>query len=132
MISYSLALQDADRPTSNPLPPESEAFVSAFAEYRNSLVSGQDLIDSVARQVPNFGTEQVFLLYPVFLFTIFLVALFCPLRARKKMLLVQIPLILELTRNGVRCHGLDLVILSLLIYQRGSWSPIFWFFSFYV
>ncbi|PON66612.1 U2 auxiliary factor small subunit [Parasponia andersonii] len=46
--------EDANRPTSNPLPPESEA----FAEYRNSLISGQHLIENVAEQVPNFGTEQ--------------------------------------------------------------------------
>ncbi|XP_062094693.1 zinc finger CCCH domain-containing protein 5 [Humulus lupulus] len=45
--------EDVDRPTSNPLAPESET----FAKYRNSLMCGQQLIESVAEQVPNFGTE---------------------------------------------------------------------------
>ncbi|XP_030497115.2 zinc finger CCCH domain-containing protein 5 [Cannabis sativa] len=45
--------EDVDRPTSNPLAPEFET----FSEYRNSLMSGQQLIESVAEQVPNFGTE---------------------------------------------------------------------------
>lgn len=61
---------------SNPLPPESEA----FPEYRNSLVSAQDLIDSVAQQVPNFGTEQVFLLFLLILFMISVVGLFLSIR----------------------------------------------------
>ncbi|XP_062114247.1 acetyl-CoA acetyltransferase 2-like [Humulus lupulus] len=39
----------------NPLAPESET----FAKYRNSLMSGQQLIESVAEQVPNFGTELI-------------------------------------------------------------------------
>ncbi|KAF5733157.1 hypothetical protein HS088_TW17G00694 [Tripterygium wilfordii] len=47
--------EDSERPTSNPLPPQSEA----FAEYQNpSLVSAQDALENVAQQVPNFGTEQ--------------------------------------------------------------------------
>ncbi|KAF8404033.1 hypothetical protein HHK36_008909 [Tetracentron sinense] len=47
--------EDADRPTSNPLPPQSEA----FADYKNtSMVSGQHVFESVAQQIPNFGTEQ--------------------------------------------------------------------------
>ena len=46
--------QDADRPTSNPLPPQSEA----FADYLNAP-SAQQVLESVAKEVPNFGTEQV-------------------------------------------------------------------------
>ncbi|KAL1831698.1 hypothetical protein ACET3Z_001349 [Daucus carota] len=46
---------DADRPTSNPLPPQSEA----FADYKNAPpISAQQLLENVAQQVPNFGTEQ--------------------------------------------------------------------------
>lgn len=48
--------QDVDRPTSNPLPPQSEA----FSDYRNSVpVSAQQILENVSQQVPNFGTEQV-------------------------------------------------------------------------
>lgn len=46
--------QDADRPTSNPLPPQSEA----FSDYLNTS-SAQEVLESVAKEVPNFGTEQV-------------------------------------------------------------------------
>ncbi|KAJ4717589.1 zinc finger CCCH domain-containing protein 5 [Melia azedarach] len=42
--------EDADRPTSNPLPPQSEAFTN----YQHA----QQALENVARQVPNFGTEQ--------------------------------------------------------------------------
>ncbi|KAL5854190.1 hypothetical protein ACOSQ4_003992 [Xanthoceras sorbifolium] len=42
--------ENTDRPTSNPLPPQSEA----FCDYK----SAQQALESVARQVPNFGTEQ--------------------------------------------------------------------------
>ncbi|GMH25664.1 hypothetical protein Nepgr_027507 [Nepenthes gracilis] len=42
--------EDIDRPTSNPLAPQSEA----FEDYK----SAQELLESVAQQVPNFGTEQ--------------------------------------------------------------------------
>ncbi|KAK9204250.1 hypothetical protein WN943_014508 [Citrus x changshan-huyou] len=45
-----LPLQDVDRPTSNPMPPQSEA----FADYQNA----QQALETVAQQVPNFGTEQ--------------------------------------------------------------------------
>ncbi|XP_022721316.1 zinc finger CCCH domain-containing protein 5-like [Durio zibethinus] len=45
--------EDADRPTSNPLPPQSEA----FADYLNAS-SAQQVLESVAKEVPNFGTEQ--------------------------------------------------------------------------
>ncbi|XVE91021.1 hypothetical protein DITRI_Ditri20bG0122600 [Diplodiscus trichospermus] len=43
----------ADRPTSNPLPPQTEA----FANYLNAS-SAQQVLESVAKEVPNFGTEQ--------------------------------------------------------------------------
>ncbi|KAJ6309260.1 hypothetical protein OIU76_018786 [Salix suchowensis] len=47
--------EDADRPTSNPLPPQSEA----FTEHQNAfIVSAQQMLENVAQQVPNFGTEQ--------------------------------------------------------------------------
>ncbi|XP_062080649.1 protein DETOXIFICATION 45, chloroplastic-like [Humulus lupulus] len=53
MDEESRKQQDVDRPTSNPLALESET----FAKYRNSLMSGQQLIESVVKQVPNFETE---------------------------------------------------------------------------
>ncbi|CAA0186764.1 unnamed protein product [Arabidopsis thaliana] len=43
----------SDRPTSNPLPPGSEA----SANYQN-VSSAQQILESVAQEVPNFGTEQ--------------------------------------------------------------------------
>ncbi|ESR37040.1 hypothetical protein CICLE_v10030365mg [Citrus x clementina] len=42
--------EDVDRPTSNPLPPQSEA----FADHQNA----QQELETIAQQVPNFGTEQ--------------------------------------------------------------------------
>ncbi|XP_020577019.1 zinc finger CCCH domain-containing protein 5 [Phalaenopsis equestris] len=45
--------EDDDRPTSNPLPPQS----AAFASYVQGETA-QEMIDSVAQQIPNFGTEQ--------------------------------------------------------------------------
>ncbi|KFK43317.1 hypothetical protein AALP_AA1G109200 [Arabis alpina] len=42
-----------DRPISNPLPPRTEAFPS----YQNGS-SAQQILDNVAQEVPNFGTEQ--------------------------------------------------------------------------
>ncbi|XP_010688469.2 zinc finger CCCH domain-containing protein 5 isoform X2 [Beta vulgaris subsp. vulgaris] len=42
--------QGSERPISNPLAPQSEA----FDDYR----SAQEVLESVAQQVPNFGTEQ--------------------------------------------------------------------------
>ncbi|KAK9199503.1 hypothetical protein WN944_014694 [Citrus x changshan-huyou] len=42
--------EDVDRPTSNPLPPQSEA----FADHQNA----QQALETVAQQVPNFGTEH--------------------------------------------------------------------------
>lgn len=54
--------QDPDRPTSNPLLPQSEA----FADFKNSsMISAQELLENVAQQVPNFGTEQVCFLITV-------------------------------------------------------------------
>ncbi|KAG9457060.1 hypothetical protein H6P81_001568 [Aristolochia fimbriata] len=47
--------EDEDRPTSNPLPPQSAAF-AAYSQA--SSLSLHDVFDSVAQQVPNFGTEQ--------------------------------------------------------------------------
>ncbi|KAI9121869.1 hypothetical protein K1719_007259 [Acacia pycnantha] len=53
--SHQNKREDADKPTSNPLPPQSEA----FADYASSsAVSAQQALESVAQQVPNFGTEQ--------------------------------------------------------------------------
>ncbi|KAI3414430.1 uncharacterized protein J3R85_016332 [Psidium guajava] len=47
--------EDDDRPTSNPLPPQSEAYL----DYKNaSTMSAQEVLENVALQVPNFGTEQ--------------------------------------------------------------------------
>ncbi|KAK3037763.1 hypothetical protein RJ639_031134 [Escallonia herrerae] len=47
--------EDPNRPTSNPLPPQSEA----FTDYKNaSGVSAKQLLEDVAQQVPNFGTEH--------------------------------------------------------------------------
>ncbi|KAF9587187.1 hypothetical protein IFM89_039594, partial [Coptis chinensis] len=45
----------ANRPTSNPLPPQSEA----YASYKNTSVSAEQVFESVSQQTPNFGTEQV-------------------------------------------------------------------------
>lgn len=45
--------EDDDRPTSNPLPPQS----AAFASYVQGETA-QEIIAGVAQQVPNFGTEQ--------------------------------------------------------------------------
>ncbi|KAM3762745.1 hypothetical protein ACB098_01G369100 [Castanea mollissima] len=48
-------IDNADRPTSNPLPPQSEA----FADYKNApKLSAEQIIENVTQQVPNFGTEQ--------------------------------------------------------------------------
>ncbi|KAK6159677.1 hypothetical protein DH2020_003058 [Rehmannia glutinosa] len=47
--------EDPNRPTSNPLPPQLEA----FADYKNtSVLSAQQLLENVAQETPNFGTEQ--------------------------------------------------------------------------
>lgn len=47
--------KDDDMPTSNPLPPQSVAFASCT---QGEPVTVQGVLDSVAQQVPNFGTEQ--------------------------------------------------------------------------
>lgn len=53
---YPLLMQDPNRPTSNPLAPQSEV----YADYKNSSsLSAQQLLENVAVQTPNFGTEQV-------------------------------------------------------------------------
>ncbi|XP_052206105.1 zinc finger CCCH domain-containing protein 5 [Diospyros lotus] len=50
-----IKIEDPNRPTSNPLPPQSEA----FTDYKNGFVtSAEQLLENVAQQVPNFGTEQ--------------------------------------------------------------------------
>ncbi|KAL3620770.1 hypothetical protein CASFOL_035682 [Castilleja foliolosa] len=47
--------EDPNRPTSNPLPPQSEI----FADYKDtSILSAQQLLKNVAEETPNFGTEQ--------------------------------------------------------------------------
>ncbi|CAH9107599.1 unnamed protein product [Cuscuta epithymum] len=47
-----LAIKEGPRPTSNPLPPEPDGYVNA------STISAQGLLEDVAQQIPNFGTEQ--------------------------------------------------------------------------
>ncbi|KAL0908210.1 hypothetical protein M5K25_022688 [Dendrobium thyrsiflorum] len=47
--------EDDERPTSNPFPPQSAAFASYV---QGETVTAQEIIDSVAQQIPNFGTEQ--------------------------------------------------------------------------
>lgn len=47
--------KDDDRPTSNPLPPQP----TVFSDYNNEPpLSAHQLLESVAQQTPNFGTEQ--------------------------------------------------------------------------
>ncbi|KAD4179558.1 hypothetical protein E3N88_28149 [Mikania micrantha] len=46
--------EDPNRPTSNPLPPQHEA----YAAFKNAPMTSAELLDAVAQQVPNFGTEQ--------------------------------------------------------------------------
>ncbi|XP_062219333.1 zinc finger CCCH domain-containing protein 16-like [Phragmites australis] len=48
-------IQEEDRPTSNPLPPQSVAFA---AQRREPPLSAQEVLDKVAQETPNFGTEQ--------------------------------------------------------------------------
>ncbi|KAJ1696437.1 hypothetical protein LUZ63_004949 [Rhynchospora breviuscula] len=45
--------EEADRPTSNPLPPQSEAFSMSVAP-----ASAQEVLNKMAQETPNFGTEQ--------------------------------------------------------------------------
>ncbi|GMP63218.1 hypothetical protein CsSME_00024995 [Camellia sinensis var. sinensis] len=54
-VDQQIKKEDPNRPTSNPLPPQSES----FADYKNgSVVSAQQLLENAAQQIPNFGTEQ--------------------------------------------------------------------------
>ncbi|KAG0483074.1 hypothetical protein HPP92_011158 [Vanilla planifolia] len=48
-------VEDDNRPTSNPLPPQSAAFASYV---QGQTATSKELLESVAQQVPNFGTEQ--------------------------------------------------------------------------
>ena len=45
-----------ERPTSNPLPPQSVAVAS---QSREPSLSARELLEKVAQETPNFGTEQV-------------------------------------------------------------------------
>jgi len=60
----TLYILQEDRPTSNPLPPQSVAFAAQRAE---PPMSAQEVLEKVAQETPNFGTEQacsrVLLLY---------------------------------------------------------------------
>ncbi|XP_020672524.1 zinc finger CCCH domain-containing protein 5 isoform X1 [Dendrobium catenatum] len=47
--------EDDDRPTSNTLPPQSATFASYV---QGETITAQEIIDSVAQKIPNFGTEQ--------------------------------------------------------------------------
>ncbi|XP_072951116.1 uncharacterized protein [Typha angustifolia] len=47
--------EDDDRPTSNPLPPQSTAYA---AHRKEASSSAQEVLEKVAQQTPNFGTEQ--------------------------------------------------------------------------
>ncbi|XP_051216897.1 zinc finger CCCH domain-containing protein 16 isoform X3 [Lolium perenne] len=47
--------QEEDRPTSNPLPPQSAAVAS---QSREPSLSARELLEKVAQETPNFGTEQ--------------------------------------------------------------------------
>lgn len=51
---HSRKEEDTERPTSNPLPPQSEA----FSDHNASIISSQQLFADVSEQIPNFGTEQ--------------------------------------------------------------------------
>ncbi|CAH1430340.1 unnamed protein product [Lactuca virosa] len=52
--NQSTQKEDPDRPTSNPLPPQSEA----YAAFKNAPIASTELLDIVSQQVPNFGTEK--------------------------------------------------------------------------
>ncbi|PAN06517.1 hypothetical protein PAHAL_1G268600 [Panicum hallii] len=48
-------IQEEDRPTSNPFPPQSVAFA---AQRTEPSMSAQEVLEKVAQETPNFGTEQ--------------------------------------------------------------------------
>ncbi|CAN6238364.1 unnamed protein product [Urochloa humidicola] len=48
-------IQEEDRPTSNPLPPQS---IPLAAQRIEPSMSAQEVLDKVAQETPNFGTEQ--------------------------------------------------------------------------
>lgn len=48
-------IQEEERPTSNPLPPQSVAISS---QRREPSLSAQEVLEKVAQETPNFGTEQ--------------------------------------------------------------------------
>lgn len=50
-----LNILQEDRPTSNPLPPQSVTFASQRME---PSLSAQEVLEKVAQETPNFGTEQ--------------------------------------------------------------------------
>ncbi|XP_078434761.1 zinc finger C-x8-C-x5-C-x3-H type family protein isoform X2 [Wolffia australiana] len=54
-VPKQLKNEEVDRPTSNPFPPQPSSFDSSHILPR---VSAQELLENVAQQVPNFGTEQ--------------------------------------------------------------------------
>lgn len=69
---WQFSLQDDDRPTSNPLPPQSEA----FASYTGAPpVSAKEVLETMSQQIPNFGTEQVCLLKTLCFFVIVMVTI---------------------------------------------------------
>ncbi|XP_044985167.1 zinc finger CCCH domain-containing protein 16 isoform X1 [Hordeum vulgare subsp. vulgare] len=47
--------QEEERPTSNPLPPQS---VAVDSQRREPSLSARELLEKVAQETPNFGTEQ--------------------------------------------------------------------------
>ncbi|KAK6945548.1 RNA recognition motif domain [Dillenia turbinata] len=54
-VNQSSKNEVSERPTSNPLPPQSEA----YADYKSGLTdSTEHVFDNVSQQIPNFGTEQ--------------------------------------------------------------------------
>lgn len=56
LIKVTLNVLQEDRPTSNPLLPQSVAFT---AQRREPSLSALEVLDKVAQETPNFGTEQV-------------------------------------------------------------------------
>jgi U2 small nuclear ribonucleoprotein auxiliary factor 35 kDa subunit-related protein len=50
-----------ERPTSNPFPPQS---ISAVSQRREPSLSAQQVLEKVAQETPNFGTEQACSIFP--------------------------------------------------------------------